>query len=348
MKAPYLEHLRISELFRQLALLLQSGVRVCDGLRILAEEEDDKEYVRLLLQMAEKLEDGQRLTDVLTETGRFPAHVLGLVETGEQVGREEETFLALSRYYAHKEHRNRKLKESLSYPCILLGLMLVVIVVLLTRVLPIFNEVYSSLGSGLSGAARLLLVAGNGLNRALPYMGIAFGVVIVLVALIWMLPGVKAWIVRVYMRLLGDSGIHRKMNNASYVQSLAVAASCGTTFEEGVELASKMLCDNPRAWARSQACVEMIRKGMPIDEALQRNELMSRSSCYLLKLGLRAGKGDETMQEIAERMAREADEAVEKRLARIEPALVILTSLITGAILLTVMLPLIDIMNTIG
>ena len=75
---------------------------------------------------------------------------------------------------------------------------------------------------------------------------------------------------------------------------------------------------------------------------------MSRSSAYLLKLGIRAGKGDETIREIANQMARNAEDAMNRRLSKIEPALVIATSLVTGIILLTVMLPLIDIMKTIG
>jgi len=68
----------------------------------------------------------------------------------------------------------------------------------------------------------------------------------------------------------------------------------------------------------------------------------------MLGIGIRAGKGDETILDISNRMADEAEDAINDLLAKIEPSLVISTSLITGVILLTVMLPLIDIMKTIG
>jgi type IV pilus assembly protein PilC len=68
----------------------------------------------------------------------------------------------------------------------------------------------------------------------------------------------------------------------------------------------------------------------------------------MLGLGIRAGKGDEVLNEIAERMSFEAEDTINDMLSKIEPSLVISTSLITGVILLTVMLPLIDIMKTIG
>ena len=161
MKAPQLDNLLVSELFRQLALLLRSGVQVSDGLRILAEEENDKAYIGLLTQMADGLEEGKNLAQVFEEAGCFSWHIIGLIETGEHVGRTEETFTSLSHYYANKARRNKKLKESFTYPAILLALMLIVIVVLLTQVLPIFNDVYASLGGQLSGAASVLLVLGN-------------------------------------------------------------------------------------------------------------------------------------------------------------------------------------------
>ena len=65
-------------------------------------------------------------------------------------------------------------------------------------------------------------------------------------------------------------------------------------------------------------------------------------------MGIRAGKGDETLRDLSQRMSQDAEDAMNTALAKIEPALVIVTSLITGAILLSVMLPLVDIMNAIG
>ena len=81
---------------------------------------------------------------------------------------------------------------------------------------------------------------------------------------------------------------------------------------------------------------------------MENSKLFSKSACYLLKLGIRAGKGDEALRDLSQRMSQDAEDAMNTALAKIEPALVIVTSLITGAILLSVMLPLVDIMNAIG
>ena len=68
----------------------------------------------------------------------------------------------------------------------------------------------------------------------------------------------------------------------------------------------------------------------------------------LLALGLRSGTGDTVMEEIARRLTLESQEALEAKVARVEPALVLVTSVMVGVILLSVMLPLMHIMTAIG
>lgn len=348
MKAPQLDDLKISELFQQLALLLQSGIQISDGLLTLAEDETDKQYRQFLTGMASRLEAGNSLQAVFEETGCFSAHIIGLIHAGEEVGRTEEAFLSISDYYARKARRNQQLRASLRYPATLFALTMVVIVVLLTQVLPIFNDVYASLGGRLSGAAHLLLVFGNKLNAALPYLGILAGAIPVFAAAASMIPPLQAAMWHIFYRSFGDRGAYRRLNNASFAQALSVAVSCGIRYEAAVAIASKMLSDIPSAAARCRKCAQQIENGVALEEALENSKLFSKSACYLLKLGIRAGKGDETLRDLSQRMSQDAEDAMNTALAKIEPALVIVTSLITGAILLSVMLPLVDIMNAIG
>ena len=82
--------------------------------------------------------------------------------------------------------------------------------------------------------------------------------------------------------------------------------------------------------------------------ALGESGMLPPSACRLLTLGMRAGTGDTTMEEISRRLSEEAQEALEHKVAMVEPALVFITSILVGAILLSVMLPLMHIMKAIG
>lgn len=338
----------LSDLFKQLALLLQSGIMISDAMTVISEEQSDQHYQKLLTNIANELENGLPLSYALSATNAFSMHCIGLIKTGEQVGRIEETLISLSCYYESKVQRKKRLYESLAYPLVLTALMVIVVVILLTQVLPIFHNVYASLGGDLTGIAYGLLVAGNALNIALPYIGIVLAVFALILVIILTIPATKQKVKQYFLRFLGDSGIYRKMNNATFVHSLSVAINSGIPFENGIYLAGEALKDIPKAYARCEKCSQLLNQGTNLEDALLECGVLSHSYAYLLKLGIRAGKGDETILEIASRLERESEEALNARLAKIEPALVIITSLITGLILLSVMLPLIDIMKTIG
>ena len=150
----------ISSLCLELSLLFHAGVGAGDALSLLAEE-SDKKYRDFLGNMARQVDDGRSLSQALREAGRFPAYVCGLVEVGERTGKTEEALSALSTYYENRVRLNRRLRSALLYPAVMLGLMLVVIAVLLIQVLPIFDDVYASLGSRLTGVAAGLLTMGR-------------------------------------------------------------------------------------------------------------------------------------------------------------------------------------------
>lgn len=146
MKGKQATYLEIASLCRELALLLHAGVRAGDGLALLAEEEPEAQRRKQLEEMARQVDDGASLGEALAGQGLFPAYVTGLVTVGERSGRTEEALNALSVYYEQRDQLDRQVRSALLYPSVLLVLMLVVIVVLLAKVLPVFDQVYASLG----------------------------------------------------------------------------------------------------------------------------------------------------------------------------------------------------------
>ena len=348
MKQSTLTNTEIADLCLQLALFLRSGALLSDGLYLLAEEEKEGPYRTSLADMAHQMENGSFLFEVFDKANFFPAHIIGLLEVGERVGRTEETLLALARYYEDLEKRNRQLRNALTYPSILLLIMLVVIVVLLTRVLPIFDEVYASLGGSLTGLAGGLLTLGNILSSLMPALFILLAIISICVAVISFLPNLRDKLLQIWNLHWGDRGISRKMNDARFAQALSLALISGLPLEECVTLSGSLLKDCPPAVKRCEICREHLETCGDLAGALSASDMLPAASCRMLMLAMRSGNGDAAMEEIARRLSEEAEDALETRLAQIEPALVLITSILVGSILLTVMLPLMNIMKAIG
>ena len=102
-----LSNLQISDLCRELSMLLHAGVGLGDGLTLLAEEEKTGQLKMMLEQMAYTVESGAMLADAFEQAGCFPTYVTGLIKVGERVGRAEEALASLSRYYEEREVLDR-------------------------------------------------------------------------------------------------------------------------------------------------------------------------------------------------------------------------------------------------
>lgn len=348
MKPLELSNLEIADLCRELALLLHSGVGLGDGLTLLTEKEEDWSRRALLSQVACFVEEGTSLATVFDRTGSFPPHVTGLLQVGERTGRTEETLNALSSYYEEKARMEHQVRTALTYPAILLLLMMVVIIVLLSQVLPVFNEIYASLGGRLTGVAGGLLRLGRMLDSAMPVLCVVLAVILTVLAAFSLHRGFRGRVLSFWRDRWGDRGIGKKMNDARFAQALSMSFSSGLPLEEAVDMAARLLKDVPAAVKRCNVCRKRLEQGEGLSNALGETGFLTASACRLLTLGMRSGNGDSVMEEIARRMSEDVQAAIESKVAKVEPTLVLVTSVLVGAILLSVMLPLMNIMTAIG
>lgn len=333
----------IAYLCMELSLLLHAGVSTGDALTLLSEDEGPEGIVSSL---AESVDGGKPLSGAMEESSAFPVYVTGMVKAGEKTGRTEEALSALARYYEDRIRLDRRIRAALTYPAVMLALMLVVIGVLLIKVLPVFDSVYASLGGSMTGLAGWLLALGRGLERALPVLGILLAVIAAAAAAVALSPALRARLLRLWSESLGDRGVFRALNDARLAQAMAMGMAGGLYPEETVSLAAGLL--EGKARARCLDCLERMEGGADMNAALASSGVLPQRSCRLLELGQRGGSADAAMEHIAQSLTEDGEAALDRLMGRIEPALVLVCSVLVGAILLAVMLPLMNIMSAIG
>lgn len=342
-----LTHEALRDFFSSLHTMLHAGHPLSDCVLLLAEEEKDRRVAALYTDIAQQLELGCPLAEALEKSQAFPAHTTGLINIGERVGMLEESIHSAATFHGNRHRLQKQAQEAVTYPLILVFLMITVVTVLLTRVIPVFEDVYASLGSSMTGAAGGVLALGRWLNDALPRIFAAVIALLSLGALIYIIPPFRTFTKRLFFSVFGDCGIMRSVNNAGFATALSMAINSGIPFEEGIAFAAKLMGDNHKAARRCEKCLALLENGTALDEALKQTGLLPPSACSMLKLGMRTGTADQSMIRIAERLTEESERRIADMVALIEPALVIITSVMTGFILLTVMLPLINIMKVI-
>ena len=348
MKKVRLSNDDIGALCLSLGMMLHAGVSPADGLSLMAEDEEEGPVKELLKDMAAEADMGLPLNQVFKDTESFPDYVCSLLTVGEESGRTEEALNALSNHYETQAAINQRLRTALLYPAILLLIMLAVIVVLLVYVLPIFNEVYTQLGASLTGVAGGLLSLGQSLGKIMPVLCVVLGIIVALVIAFAASASFREKILTWYRGKFGDKGISGQLNMARFAGALSMGISSGLTPEDAISLSTSILEGIPTAQARCKDCLEKIFNGANLSTAMNEAGLLPKAECRLLETGIRAGAGDTAMEQVARRLAESSEYAVEAKVGQVEPAMVIVCSVLVGLILLAVMMPLMHIMAVIG
>lgn len=338
----------LSSFCMELSLFLHAGIGVSDGLHLLLDDQLDNDTSELLQSIADSMDEGVSLSEALRQTERFPAYMVSMTGVGERTGRPEEALRALSDYYDSRDQLDRRIRSALLYPAILLILMLVVLVVLLAKVLPVFNEVFSSLGGEMTGIAGGLLTLGRFLDAAMPVLCAVLALVVLLLTAFAGSDRFREAILARWRTRHGERGIARSVATARFARVLAMGMQSALPVEESLKMAEQMCEDSPAVKYRIHDCISHLDGGAGLAEALQKSGVLPAASCRMLALGVRSGTGDAVIVEIARRLQETSEQKIESYVGRVEPTLVIVTSILVGVILLSVMLPLMNIMAAIG
>lgn len=333
-------------LCRSLAELYRAGVGTGDALTLLARDCSTAAEREQLTGMAVQADRGTSLSGVFRQGGGFPDYLCDLLAAGEQTGRTEQALYALADHYEQRGRMEQRLRSGMVYPCVLLLVLLAVGGALMMWVLPVFADVYARLGSSLTGVAGGLLRAGIWLRQELPWIGA--GLALLVLAGILLAVRARDCVVHLWRKYRSPRSVAWQLDHARVVQAIALGMGSGMNDEQALELALKLAPEHTSVRALCRDCLELARAGRSLAEVARQTGLLSVTDCRLLEAGVRAGRGDVVMDRIADHLLEQGEDALERAVGRIEPALVAVTCAMVGGVLLTVMLPLMHILSGIG
>ncbi len=226
--------------------------------------------------------------------------------------------------------------------------MLAVVVLLVVQVLPMFNEVFARLGSRLPPLADALMTFGEWLSGAAVVIAIIVGILLVAAFVVWLIPAARKRVGRWFRDSFGGKGIMWQLSSSRFASVLAMAVASGLETERALDLAHTISDDSKVAKSKHKECIDLIRTGTTMADAMHKTGIFTARNSRMLALGTRSGMTDTAMTEIADRTSRAVQDQIDRIISKVEPALVITTSVIIGVILLSVMLPLMGIMTALG
>jgi type IV pilus assembly protein PilC len=341
------KQLSAEELFAfsdEMGMMITGGISALEGITLMLEESDRKEEKELLSEMQDTIYATNSFAAAVEETGVFPEYYIYMVRMGEQTGKTDEVLASLSRHYQREYEIYQAIRSAVSYPLLMVTMMLVIIIVLVTKIMPIFARVFEQLGSSMSGISGGLLAVGNFISR---YSVIFLVVLLVLIAIGWYLAGTDGG--RVHLKQIGYHiksirKISDKIAVSRFASGMSMTIGSGMDMVQAVDLAGELV-KTPDFGVKLEKCKTELRDSMDIGAAFSASGIFNGLYGRMAVLAAKTGNLEQVMEKIADTYQEEADDEIHDLISVVEPTLVIVLSVIVGLILLSVMLPLLSIMT---
>lgn len=331
----------------QVSLVLRAGIPIHDGIETLYESAEGVNAQKYFKRISEIVGRTGSLYQALKEVNIFPPYMVNMIHIGEQVGKLDDVLVSLSQYYEREDQIRRSIRSAIFYPLILIVMMALVVAVLITKVLPVFEEIYKNLGTEMSATGKTIMTLGTNTGKVI----LILVVLLLLLLLIVMLLSrtsqgadqLRAFIAK--LPLLKT--LNQKIASGRFASVLTMMLSSGFELEKSLEMAPDIVSDQLTK-GKIEECGKLLEEGFSFPDALEKINIFSPLYNRMIYVGFKAGQLDIVMGRLAKLYEEEVDESITKLVSFIEPTLVAILSIIIGGILISVMLPLTSIMSSIG
>ena len=141
----------------QFSVVFKAGIPYLEGLQLLAGDAFDGRMKGLVVEISREVDAGKMLYEAIANRKVFPEYMVSMLKIAENTGRTGDVFEQLSLYYEQNDQLKHKVRNALTYPFVLIGLMTAVILLLILKVLPIFHDILKSVGGSVPSATQFVL-----------------------------------------------------------------------------------------------------------------------------------------------------------------------------------------------
>ena len=319
-------------MYRQMAMLLESGIDIVASLELLQEQATNRALKKVLGDVISDLRAGHQLSRAMSKHPRvFSPIYCRLLGVGEQSGDLETVLKQVADYMEKEVTTAKETKSALMYPVITSIVTVGVIAVLVTFVLPGFGSLYSSLGVEMPASARLLIDLSGKLKEYWTFLMLGMLAVLGLAYFYIRTPNGRAKWDRLILRL-------PLLGRVIHLSELSrLCRSMSLLFRTGLPLTEilPMLVQSSRNQALSKALTEVQQdmiKGEGISQPMAKNKLFLSMMVQMVRVGEETGNLDATLLAVARSYDAEIEDRTRSLIALIQPAMTLILGGVIAAI----------------
>ena len=350
MATTVLESSAVSAFCESIAIMLAAGIQTDEAVGLLGENMEDGAFKRACDAVYLRLIAGEPLARALDGSGFFPRHVVDMVGVGEASGRLEEVLRSLGVYYDEEDRLFAKIRSSVGYPAALLCIMSIILAFTVIIILPVFEDVYvsmaGSLTDGSSGAV--------GVSVAIGWVALGITLICAIVAvgaaIACRSEAGRIAVMHLMEKFPATRPAMEQLAVSRFASALAASTASGINTDEAMRRAIDVVEHEGLKAKATAAYGLMIDAESPrsLAQAISQAEVFEQIHARLLTIGTRSGSLDAALDRLSANFFDDAILQIDAAIDNIEPALAAFLTIAVGATLISVMLPLIGIMGSIG
>jgi len=350
LRLPFVRMVKPKELSvftRQLSTLLHAGMPLLRGLEVLARQERNLGFQRIIESLGEAIKSGGTLSEAMARHPRvFDRLYINMIKAGEAGGVLDVVLDRLARFQEKSHQLRGKITAAMVYPLIVMAVAVVILVGLLVFVVPKFKQIFADLlkGAPLPTLTQLVLTISDAVkNHYLIVLGV--------LAVAWIGLGVfrrtpagarffDTLVVR--LPLFGD--LFLKGIIARFGRTLGTLLSSGVPILPAL-LITRDTCGNSRVGAAITDVHARVKEGAPVARPLEATAVFPPMVTSMIDVGEHTGQLPEMLGKVADIYEDEVDNAVAGLSSLIEPILILFLALVVGTIVVALFLPIVRIVQ---
>ena len=333
---------------RIFATMISAGLPLIQCLGLLADQEQNKAFSKIIRTVKEDIEGGTSLTDALKKHPKvFDDLFTNLIAAGEAGGILDLVLGRLSNYLEKAMKLKAQVKSAMTYPIAVLVISIAVVTLLLLKVIPVFQKMFEGMGGELPGPTAMVVAMSQFVQS---YWWIIFGVLAaVVVGIIQFYKTEKGrWMMDSAMLKAPIFGpVLKKVAVARFSRTLSTMMSSGVPILEGFNIVSKT-AGNVVIEAALIKTRQSISEGQSIAEPLSQTDIFPPMVVQMIAVGEATGALDAMLNKIADFYDEEVDAAVAGLTALIEPIMMVFLGGVVGGMIIAMYLPIFKMASVVG
>jgi len=329
---------QLSEFSKELSTLLASGVSIVRALEIIAEEEGISPITKALyLDILAELKRGLSLSEAMEMKQCFPELMLGMIRSGEGSGNIDAVMNRLALHYERENRLKQQVQSAMTYPMVLLVMSILVVILIVTFILPQFEELFAEMES-LPVVTEILMGISDFLVTQWYVALLVIFLLFIILRTVGKIYKVRRTIdyIKVHMPVAGK--LNKVIYTARFSRTLSSLYSSGMPIASALQTAGGTV-GNVYVEEQFDKVISMVRSGIPLSQALREVDGFLRKLSSTIMVGEESGRLDAMLDSIAMTMEEEAEAATKRLVTLLEPILICIMALVVGFIIIAVMLP---------